>query len=77
MSHICFEAEKNINYFKRYDEQSKAIKLSLHVEMQKLQFKLSSDLWNTEKAIASCAVKASFDSRAAIIIVFTQFGHTA
>lgn len=33
--------------------------------------------WNSEETIASCAVKASFDSKASLIIVFTFSGITA
>ena len=45
--------------------------------MEKNTYKISSDLWSTEEAIASCAVKASFDVRASLIIVFTHTGITA
>jgi pyruvate kinase len=34
-------------------------------------------LWSTEDTISSCAVKASFDVKASLIIVFTYSGLTA
>ncbi len=34
-------------------------------------------LWSTEDSISSCAVKASFDVKASLIIVFTHSGLTA
>lgn len=36
-----------------------------------------SELWSTEDSISSCAVKASFDVKASLIIVFTHSGITA
>ncbi len=36
-----------------------------------------SELWSTEDSISSCAVKASFDVKASLIIVFTHSGLTA
>ena len=35
---------------------------------------LREDFWSTEETIASCAVKASFDVKANLIIVFTHTG---
>lgn len=35
------------------------------------------ELWSTEDTISSCAVKASFDVKASLIIVFTYSGITA
>jgi pyruvate kinase len=40
-------------------------------------FKLTHELWTTEETISSCAVKASFEVKAALIIIFTHFGLTA
>jgi pyruvate kinase len=40
-------------------------------------YKLSHELWTTEETISSCAVKASFDVKASLIIVFTHSGLTA
>ena len=39
--------------------------------------KLAHELWSAEDTISSCAVKASFDVKAALIIVFTHSGITA
>lgn len=40
-------------------------------------YKLTHELWTTEETISSCAVKASFDVKASLIIVFTHSGLTA
>lgn len=82
MADICFEAEKHINYLKRYQDQELLIKSfysnnsTRDVEEPQYQL-LSSQLWSTEETISSCAVKASFDVRASLIIVFTHSGITA
>jgi pyruvate kinase len=34
-------------------------------------------LWSTEETISSCAVKASFDVKASLIVIFTHSGITA
>ncbi len=77
MSHICFEAERYIDYIKRYLEQGKLLKMHLHTTLEQNPIKTLADIWTPEEAIASCAVKASFDARASLIIVFTHFGTTA
>lgn len=76
MSHICFETEKHLNYDQRYEEMERAIEA--HTDLSKLPNPnhLSSDLVNAEQIISSCAVKASFDIRASLIIVFTHSGLT-
>lgn len=71
MSEICFEAERHLNFVKRYQDQELLIKTELMLK------KAQAQLWTPEEAIASCAVKASFDVKAHLIIVFTHTGITA
>jgi len=66
MSHVCLEAERHINYLKRYHDQQRLLRMHQ-----------AGELWAAEDTISSCAVKASFDVRARLIIVFTYSGLTA
>ena len=77
MEHICFEAEKHINYIKRYQDQQHLLKMHLHQAKEAHPEKMSHELWSTQETISSCAVKASFDVKASLIIVFTHSGLTA
>lgn len=78
MSHICLEAEKHINYLKRYHEQQRLLRMSLQNAREMItKPKELEELWTTEDTISSCAVKASFDVKASLIIVFTYSGLTA
>lgn len=72
MSEICFETEKHLNYVKRYQDHELLIQTELSLKKDQEQL-----LWTPEEAIASCAVKASFDVKASLIIVFTHTGITA
>ena len=40
-------------------------------------YHLSHDLWSTEETISACAVNASFNAKASLIVVFTHSGLTA
>jgi pyruvate kinase len=68
IGHICFEAEQYINYKKRYAEQQNLFKISSQESIQN---------FSMGDAIASCAVKASFNVKASLIIVFTHSGLSA
>jgi pyruvate kinase len=76
MSDICFEAESHINYLKRYIDQQSFLK-SHQSKPKDLLYSLPVNLLSTEETISSCAVKASFDVKAGLIIVFTHSGFTA
>lgn len=77
MSHICLEAEKHINYLKRYHDQQRLLRMHLFNAKEGSPSRSISELWSTEDTISSCAVKASFDVKASLIIVFTHSGLTA
>ena len=77
MSHLCYEAERYINYTQRYQEQDKLLKMQLQANIEANSSLKLADIWSPEEAIASCAVKASFDVKASLIIVFTNSGLTA
>jgi len=76
MSDICFEAETHINYLKRYIDQENLLK-SHWVKPKDPLYDVPHNLLSTEETISSCAVKASFDVKASLIIVFTHSGFTA
>jgi len=62
MSHICFEAEKHIDYKKRYQESERMLNIAMStMKDENKEYEISMNLWRTEEAIASCAVKAAFD----------------
>ena len=77
MSHICMEAEKHINYLVRCHDQERLLKKALYQAKRANPSLNQHDLWSTEDTISSCAVKASFDVKATLIIVFTHSGLTA
>ncbi|TNV72699.1 hypothetical protein FGO68_gene8788 [Halteria grandinella] len=76
MSQICLEAERHINYLKRYHDQQRLLRMHLYQATLDKSADLSLQ-WSTEDTISSCAVKASFDVKASLIIVFTYSGITA
>lgn len=77
MSHICLEAERHINYLKRYHDQQRLLRMHLFSARESNPSSTVNELWSTEDTISSCAVKASFDVKASLIIVFTYSGITA
>jgi len=76
MSHICKEAEKRMDYITRYQSHQKLLKMQLHKSLSLNPALAKGDIWTPQEAIASCAVKASFDINASLIIVFTYTGLT-
>jgi pyruvate kinase len=55
----------------------KMLKLYAYQVKESSPYEISKELFSTEETISSCAVKASFDIKASLIIVFTHSGITA
>lgn len=51
--------------------------MHFHHNRETHPYQLPHQLWSTEETISSCAVKASFDVKANLIVVFTHSGITA
>jgi pyruvate kinase len=66
LNRICLEAEQAIDYNKQYED--------MQLQIYHYHFSHSNDVVGV---ISNCAVKASFDSKASLIVVFTHNGLSA
>jgi pyruvate kinase len=64
MSRICIEAENHVSYRKNYEDLQK----SLHFDRLDISM---------DETICNCAVKASYDIKASLIVCFTTTGTIA
>jgi len=80
VQYIIEEAERRIDFPKRYMEQQilLADAFQARIKLKQLEPQQKTEYaWSIDECMASCAVKASFDVNAKLIVVLTTDGHAA